>query len=43
MAEPILTPVSWSKGRYDSYILHLDGLMVGTIHPLLQKDACGNA
>ena len=34
--------VSWSRGRYDSCVLHLDGVMVGTSHTLLQKDVCGN-
>ena len=28
-----LTQVPWSKGRYDSYTLHSDGSLVGTIHP----------
>jgi hypothetical protein len=33
MATPILTQVDWSKGRYDSYVLHPDGLLIATIHP----------
>jgi hypothetical protein len=33
MAYPIVTPVSWALGRYDSYTLHPDGTLVGTIHP----------
>ena len=32
-AAPTLTPVAWSKGRYDSYVLQPDGLMIGTVHP----------
>ena len=28
-----LTQVPWSKGRYDSYTLHSDGSLEGTIHP----------
>ena len=27
-----LTQVPWSKGRYDSYALHGDGSLIGTIH-----------
>jgi hypothetical protein len=26
-------PVTWSRGRYDSYVLHPDGKMIDTIHP----------
>jgi len=33
MATPILTQVDWSKGRYDSYVLRPDGLLIATIHP----------
>jgi hypothetical protein len=32
-SSPILTEVAWSKGRYDSYVLHPDGSMIGTVHP----------
>ena len=32
-AAPTLTPVAWSKGRYDSYVLRPDGSMIGTVHP----------
>jgi hypothetical protein len=32
MVEPILVPVSWSRGRYDSYVLNPDCQMIGTIH-----------
>jgi hypothetical protein len=32
-AAPILTQVAWSKGKYDSYVLKPDGLMIGTVHP----------
>ena len=30
---PILTEVAWSKGRFDSYVLYLDGSLIGTVHP----------
>ena len=33
MAFPIVTPVHWAVGRYDSYTLYPDGSLVGTIHP----------
>ncbi len=33
MAYPIVTPVHWAVGRYDSYTLYPDGSLVGTIHP----------
>ena len=33
MDSPILTPVSWAKGKYDSYSLHPNGKLVGTINP----------
>ena len=33
MSYPSITPASWSQGIYDSYILHPDGTLVGTIHP----------
>ena len=33
MDYPILTPVSWAKGKYDSYSLHPNGKLVGTINP----------
>jgi hypothetical protein len=32
-AAPILTEASWSKGRYDSYVLYPDGLMICNVHP----------
>jgi hypothetical protein len=33
MDTPILTPVSWAKGKYVSFCLHLNGTLVGTINP----------
>jgi hypothetical protein len=33
MAAPILTQVPWSKGRYDSFVLHHDGTLIDTIQP----------
>ena len=33
MSYPVLTPASWSRGRYESYVLHPDGTLVGTVHP----------
>ena len=33
MSYPVLTPASWSKGRYESYVLHPDGTLVGTVNP----------
>ena len=33
MDSPILTPVSWAKGKYDSYSLHPNGKLVGMINP----------
>ena len=33
MVYPIVTPVPWALGRYDSYTLYPDGTLVGTIHP----------
>ena len=33
MDSPILTPVTWAKGKYDSYSLHPNGKLVGTINP----------
>ncbi len=30
---PIVTPVPWALGRYDSYTLYPNGTLVGTIHP----------
>ena len=33
MVYPIVTPVAWALGRYDSYTLYPDGTLVGTIHP----------
>ena len=33
MVYPIVTPVTWALGRYDSYTLYPDGTLVGTIHP----------
>ncbi len=33
MDSPILTPVSWAKGKYDSYSLHPNGTLVGSINP----------
>ncbi len=33
MVYPIVTPVAWALGRYDSYTLYLNGTLVGTIHP----------
>jgi len=32
MVYPIVTPVSWALGRYDSYTLYPNGSLVGTIH-----------
>ena len=29
----MLTPASWARGRYESYLLHPDGTLVGTVHP----------
>jgi len=33
MVYPIVTPVPWALGRYDSYTLYPNGTLVGTIHP----------
>jgi hypothetical protein len=33
MDSPIRTPVTWAKGKYDSYSLHPNGKLVGTINP----------
>ena len=33
MSYPVLTPASWSRGRYESYVLHPNGTLVGTVHP----------
>ena len=33
MDSPILTPVSWAKGKYNSYSLRPNGKLVGTINP----------
>jgi hypothetical protein len=33
MDSPILTPVSWAKGKFDSYSLHPNEKLVGTINP----------
>jgi hypothetical protein len=33
MVYPIVTPVAWALGRYDSYTLYPDSTLVGTIHP----------
>ena len=33
MSYPVLTPASWARGRYESYVLHPDGTLVGTVHP----------
>jgi hypothetical protein len=33
MDSPLLTPVSWVKGKYDSYSLYPNGMLVGTINP----------
>ena len=33
MDSPILTTVSWAHGKYDSYSLHPNGKLVGTINP----------
>jgi hypothetical protein len=33
MVAPILTEVAWSKGKYDSYFLYPNGLLIGSVHP----------
>ncbi len=33
MVAPILTEAAWSKGKYDSYVLYPNGLLIGTVHP----------
>ncbi len=33
MVAPILTKVAWSKGKYDSYVLYPNELLIGTVHP----------
>jgi hypothetical protein len=33
MVAPILTEVAWFKGKYDSYVLYPNGLLIGTVHP----------
>jgi hypothetical protein len=33
MDSPILTPVSWVKGKYNSYSLHPNRTLVGSINP----------
>jgi hypothetical protein len=33
MDSPILTPVSWAKGKYNSYPPHPNGTLIGLINP----------
>ena len=33
MSYPLISQVEWAFGKYDSYILHPNGSLVGTVHP----------